>query len=395
MEKYNKLTQRLLAEGYTQEHYPDCVRLDTGGFAGDEPLKNPDGGFRYSTWYSRELIYETGCGKLVKGENVLSGMAWQGIEWTHENDCPVINCPYGRDNCELTHELLRKGGFWNCVCHRTDKEYSYENSIEKKEKENRLEKQRKYEEFKEIRHGRICINHMAYNEKKKEWSLHYRARNCVRYRCRGYCPILGRKLDSKRGNVYYDLKESIVRHDGTLFDGEVIESIRKGIRFFEMPVSMDICRAFIEQGGQQEIWEKYRWNGYEMRKLYEPDFEAKIINVRAQWRPGRDLEQDLEDIRNGAVVIHDSDLKREQKEQKKQRREGYQKKKIEKLEKKILKYGYKSEEISEADRLHAEKWLGGHRISELEELRQKAIEEEKRKPVQMSLFDMIENGKCI
>lgn len=56
MGEYNLLTQRLLAEGYTAENYPDYVRL-LGGCWGKDPLRNIYGGFEYTYQYRSQMVF--------------------------------------------------------------------------------------------------------------------------------------------------------------------------------------------------------------------------------------------------------------------------------------------------------------------------------------------------
>ena len=48
--EYNLLTQELLLQGYTAEHYPDYVRIGNGRL-GKSPLENSCGGFIYTKDY--------------------------------------------------------------------------------------------------------------------------------------------------------------------------------------------------------------------------------------------------------------------------------------------------------------------------------------------------------
>ena len=71
--------------------------------------------------------------------------------------------------------------------------------------------------------------------------------------------ILQEPLREPCNQMYYDLKTTCIRHDGTLFDGEKIVSVTRGIRYYEHPVSMDICEDFVKlQSGR--IYEEYKWN---------------------------------------------------------------------------------------------------------------------------------------
>lgn len=65
MAEYNLLTQRLLSEGYTVDHYPDYVQIQSSTLPGDDPLNNLGGGFIFKRAVANECIYKTGCGKYV------------------------------------------------------------------------------------------------------------------------------------------------------------------------------------------------------------------------------------------------------------------------------------------------------------------------------------------
>lgn len=391
--EYNNLTKKLLAEGYTVDNYPDYVQICTSRLPGNDPLNNLSGGFEYKRLYRDEFIYKTGCGMHVKGSNVLEmGM---GVDWSHENDNPVIRCPYDKSHCERNDPRLygeRGGGLciqcW-CVCHRTDELYDYNKSIEKADKEREEEKERKYQEYSKSHNGRVCRNHMYYDERKREWNLHYIPKRCayICYSQNGYCPILGRQLSKKRGNVYYDLKKSYIRHDGTLFDGQEVVFIEKGIRFFKKPVSMDICESFIKVQ-KDDILHDYEINN-SWERFWNKDIKIEILNIRAESKPSRDLMQDLEDIKAGIAIAYSEDYEKQAKEMKKEKKKVAQQKRIEKLEKKILEVGYWNMDPYSLDRVHADKWLGALRIDELEEMRQQKLKEEQEKPVQLSLFDMM------
>lgn len=397
--EYNELTKKLLAEGYTVDNYPDYVQICTSRLPGDDPLNNLAGGFEYKRWYRDEFTYKTGCGMYVKGSNVLEiGM---GVDWSHENDNPVIRCPYDKSHCEHNDPRLygeHGGGLciqcW-CVCHRTDEPYDYEKSIEKADKEREEEMERKYQEYSNAHKGRICRQHMFYDERTREWSLNYQPKRCANicYSQNGYCPILGRYLSKKRGNVYYDVKTSVLpeaKYQRSLFEDENKRYVRikKAIRVFNKPVSMDICEAYVKVQAKEDIVWHYKIN-HSMEVYMNPTWEFEILNIRAESKPSRDLMQDLEDIKAGIYISFEPENEKQKKAYKKQQRDINKQKKIKNLEKKILEVGYWNMEPHSLDRVHADTWLGSLRIDELEELRQQRLKAEQEKPVQLSLFDMI------
>lgn len=398
MAEYNELTKKLLGEGYTVNHFPHYVQIDTSRLPGDDPLNNLSGGFEYKRWYSNQIVYQTGCGKFVMGENVMDEMWYHGVAWQPENDNPVIRCPYDipecPDNDSRLHGMMG-GGICiqcHCVCHSTHEPYDYENSIEKAEKERQEERKRKYEEYADSHNGRICRNHMHYNERTNEWKLHYEPSKCANgcYANDRFCPILGKKLSKKRGNVYYDIKESGI-HQRTgdqysLLDGTPWMQIRKAVRFFERPCSIDICEAFVKV--QSETIRYHYEINHSVERMIDPSWEFEILNIRAESKPSRDLLQDLEDIKAGISISFDPEIEKHSKNRKKEERAAAKQKRIEKLEKKIIEVGYENMEEYSLDRRHADKWITPERMEELEDLRQKRIEKKKRRPVQMKLTDI-------
>lgn len=404
MGEYNKLTKMLLSQGYTAEYYPkDIVRIASGCFSrSGNPLENIYGGFKYASWYADSFTYRTGCGMYVHGSNVIPDMGYMSEEWCHENDNPVIRCPFDKPECPQNDPRLHGtigGGLCIqcfCVCHRTDEEYVYEESYEYQEQLRRDEKNKKYQEFSDARDGRVCEQHMFYDERTREWSFRYNPKRCAVfcYSQNGYCPILGKELSTKKGNVYYDLKRSGVKQhkrpgeQTSIFDGESWTRIEKGIRYFPKPCSIDICKAFVKVQGKKKIQSDYEFSHSFDRLLY-PETTVEVLNVRAEVRASRDIEQDLQDIRNGITVTHASDMEKEKKAKKKEKRQAAQQKRVARLEKRLISMGYENLEPHSLDKVHADKWLGSERIAELEAIRQENIRKEANMLVQGSILDLM------
>ncbi len=392
MGEYNLLTQKLLVEGYTAENYPDHVRLPSGCY-GKDPLQNIYGGFEYTHQYRAWMVFKTGCGLLIKGNSFIGSMSYMGVLWIPENDNPVVTCPYRKDSCDLRNPVLggaHGGGLskiFRCDCRQTDEPYDYEKSFDKVCEDENRKKRQKYEAFVKSRNGHVCQWHAYYNEWTREWSHDYDPMVCSKY-CLNIgktCDFTNLPISRKKGNVFYDVKISYIRNDGTLFDGEEVVKIQKGVRLFETAKSMTICEAAVRKCRQEIVDKaKNKWD----REIFLYGWKVEVLNIRAEYRESRDLMQDLEDIRNGIQIVHASDLDRQEKEEKKERRLQAQQKKIERLEKKILDVGYHSLEEYSIDKIHADKWLGEERIVELEVLRKRRLKEEQEKPVQLSLFDM-------
>lgn len=393
MREYNLLTQRILAEGYTAENYPDYVRLPTSRW-GKDPLQNLQDGFEYTPEYRKQMVFKTGCGLLVKGDHFTGSMGYMGITWIPENDNPVICCPYRKDKCEKRDPILggpTGGGpakLFQCDCHQTSESYVYEKSIEKVRDDESREIKQKYDEFVKSKNGHVCHWHARYDYWTGEWSQNYDPMTCARM-CMNAgktCDLTHKLVSKKKGNVFYDVKMSYVRHDGTLFDGQEVVKINKGVRLFETAKSMTICGAMAER--KKEIQKKEEMNYY--WEIRFRGWKVEVLNIRAEQRESRDLMQDLQDIQEGIQIIHASDVEKSVKAAKKEQRQQARQKKIQRLEKKILEAGYHNLPEYSLDRIHADKWLGEERIDELEYLRRQRLKEESEKPVQISLFDFME-----
>lgn len=393
-EKYNNLTRRLLQQGYDINNYPTYVRLPFTHINEKHDIEHFKmyHGFEFNRWYVEGLVYKTGCGKYIKGmaDEMYDQIYFGDADYCYENDNPVINCPFYHSDCECndpnfscddTHAL----NF--CVCHFTEEPYEYENSIEKVRKDlNKLRKE-KYEEFVAKKKGHVCLNQAQYNLEKKEWSQHYSPSICARECRQNYCPIRGRELNSVKGNVYYDIKESGIYHQGTIFDGMEWVTITKGKRYFNKKVSLDICEDFVKFE-KDVIQKRYHWNHESTMQLIDKTFKGEIINIKACAKESRDLLQDLADLKNGINIVHDSDLIKREKEKKHIKRQEAIARRIKKLEKVLLTKGYDAIEPFSQEKRNIDKLITPERIKELEELR--VQNEKNNKPmVTYSIFDAV------
>ena len=393
--EYNLLTQRLLEEGYSEDNYPDYVRLP-GSCWGKNLLQNLDDGFVYTNQYRDQMVFKTGCGLLVKGSYFCNGhMSYMGRKWTIENDCPTITCPYRKDSCNLRDPVLGEvsGGvlskILHCDCHRTNESYSYERSFNKVRDDEQKEIKRKYDEFVKKKKGHVCHWHANYNYQTGEWQQDYDPMTCARH-CMNIgrnCELTGKPVSKKKGNVFYDVKVSYIQKERSLFYGQEVIRINKGVRLFDTAKSMTICEQAANRC-RKYIEDREYQNRHAEVLLY--GWKVEVLNIRAEQREGRDLMQDLQDIKDGIIITHASDAEKKQKEDKKKRRQQAQENRIKKLEKKLLTVGYYNLDEYSLDRVHADKWIGAARISELERQRKELEIEKNNNPVQMSIFDFME-----
>ena len=288
--EYNLLTQELLLQGYTAEHYPDYVRIGNGRL-GKSPLENSCGGFIYTKDYLEKKAFMSGCGLYVSWEKCINDIDYLEETFCFENDNVVFRCPWHKKNCEQNHPLLREDNFGFCACHMVS-DYQYEKSAEYLEDQADQKKEELFQKFKEQHKNCICKMHMSYNYEKQEWSLQYNPMRCM---CGlgEYCMLRGRPLSKKTGNIYYDLKVSTIRKDDTFFAGEPVVTITRGKKFLQSKVSVDICEEIVKRK-QEDIFDKEWWNGYSMQALYDPDLKVEILNVRVATRLTRDKAQDTD-----------------------------------------------------------------------------------------------------
>lgn len=396
MSKYNKLTERLLAEGYTADNHPDYVRVSGGSFGHGDPLDNIHGGFEYTRKYRDSLVFKTGCGLYVKGSELGFGfMSYMGIDWIPENNNPVITCPMRPSSCDKRYSQIlgdaHGGGLakiFQCDLRMTDEPYDYEHSIAKCKDDEAREQNQKYEDFRKRVHDHVCHWHMHYNYWDGKWYQKYDPTVCARM-CQhrgGICDLTHKELSKKRGNVFYDVRITKIHNAGDLFDGQEEVSLRKGIRFLSHPTSITICEE-IAKRCRDKIEENVR-NKY-CSDIVVNDVKVEVLNIRAEQRESRDLLQDLADLKEGIKIVYESDNDKQIKQAKKNKRAAAMNAKIAKLEKKLLEVGYENLEEHSLDKIHADRWLDPERLEEIAEQRRQMLMEEKNKPKQMTLFDFI------
>lgn len=402
MSKYNLLTKRLLAEGYTADNHPDYVRIPTGQTGTGNPLVNIYGGFEYTVKYADERTYETSCGIQCKGASTKTHMYFAGIDFTHENDNPYIVCPKGVWNCLKREEPLTDntgtGAMW-CRCHLSDKEYNPEGSAEqiKKEREARIAAEKK--EF-IAKHKYACQAHMWYNPQTKKWEFKYELDRCVSgNNCSyGYCPVLRKTFSGAKGNVYYDLhfEGKDYNKEGTFFEGERFHEVIKDLQFFEKPIPLELAEIWAKTQEKATYWRvkynvmpKYHHSLFLLKaEKGEVDFNWWMENVRAEKRLVRDLDRDLEDIANGIKITHAFDEAKAQKAEKHERRMKAQERRTKAAEKIILKQGLAG--IDEFAQKRFDKLLTREQQRRLDQEHKRIEEEKKTAPVQMDIFQFLE-----
>ena len=194
--------------------------------------------------------------------------------------------------------------------------------------------------------------------------------------CR-YCQVLDKELDTRRGNVFYDVKETRIIKGDWLFPDKEVTTVRKGIKVLDRTVSLTLCEAIVRYA-KHHIIDRFMLNHH--HELYcDKSLRYELVNFRAQRQNTRDIMQDLADTAAGIEVVHQVDADRLQKEQKQARKQVRQAQKIRSLEKLVLAGNL--DHLTCSQRKGLEKYLSEERIAELMEQRGTAAEQ-----VQMSLF---------
>lgn len=387
MSELNLLTQRLFAEGWTKERHPDYV-------CDWDYTSIYYGGFQYTAAKLKSMVFETPCGLLVQGYHWSSGgyMGYMGVDWSLENDNPTINCPFRQKGCALNHPLLREaplgGGLSlivECACHETAEPYAYERSIDKIRDDRDKWKEALFQEFAKGKH--ICRRHCRFDEHTDTWSQVYDPMDCAHDRasCR-YCTILDKELDTKKGNIYFDLKTTRKGEDRGLLTREFEVSIQKDKRLLEHAVSVDICNAILKlqpDAPQRKAEDKYSRDLF-FAEYHGRFFQVEAINIRVQTHAGRDLLQDLADIQAGYTVTHEADTLAAAKAQKAARRQKSLQARIRKAKKLILLHGLDGIDPTEAYRVNRLINKGLISLSDVEELE---LQREQQQGIeQLSLF---------
>jgi len=370
MKEVNELTRRLLAEGWQPEDTPPGTR----------PYQDYDGGWTYTGEAIRSMVWETPCGLLADGRHFLNGyMSYQGIDWRPENGNPVLCCPvFPSAPCPLRDPLLHTQGLschsgdvaYQCACHQTGRPYTYEGSVDETHDHVWREADKLWEVFKAQHKGRVCRQQSHYGRTTKTWRAYYDPMDCANFGCCSYCDVLAKELDTRKGNVFYDLRKSWTVKGEGLFPDQRKTMVEKGHKLLDRTASLTLCEAIVKYG-RHRVEERVR-SEFHHDLFFNKSLEIEVINLRAARVDKRDILQDLQDVTNGIEVIHAADSLKAAKAQKQARREAAKARRIRKAEAMILAHGWDA--LEDTWKRRAEKLLDEDRIDEL--LRQRQISKE-------------------
>ena len=361
MKEVNELTRRLLAEGWKPEDTPP----------GTHPYQDYYGGWTYTGEAIRGMVWETPCGLLVNGRHFLNGyMSFNGVDWRVENGNPVICCPVFpsepcplRDSrlCSQEYSLHSDNVTYQCACHQTDRPYTYEGSVEEAHDRVWKEAGERWEVYKAQHKGRVCRQQSRYGRTTKTWRSYYDPMDCANFGCCSYCDVLAKELDTRKGNVFYDLRRSWTVKGEGLFPDQRKTVVEKGRKLLSSTASLTICEAIVKYG-RHRVEERVR-SEFHRDLFFDKSLEIEVINLRAARVDKRDILQDLRDVANGIEVTHAADNLKAAKEQKRARRAAAKERRIRKVEAMILTHGW--EALEDIWKRRAEKLLDDDRIDEL------------------------------
>lgn len=334
----NELTKRLFAEGWTEDHHPDHV------FWGFFKC------FQYKWEYARALTWKTPCGLFVSGWSVgCSETSFGGVDYTPENNNPLILCPYKQKACEHIPEGLR-GKYPLCPCHTTEETYDKARSVEAIEEDRA---KRYHEQYMEITGGSYCICVCDNNGFQGGLvRVEYDVQKCITYGCQNEtCVIRKQPRDLTRVNIFYDVRRTKITRNGFLEQTDV--SVTKGEKVFEKTVARTDAEIWLKvkqanytplnnrtviegrktrDDRRMEFFSDHhrKWPGYDYF-----EFRYEVENIRIEKKESRDLLQDLRDVAEGLTVVHASDQKKAAAAAKKERRRKYREEKESKRQAKI------------------------------------------------------------
>lgn len=377
MKEFNKLTQRLLSEGYSIENPPkDYITWD-----------DFYGGWQYHAIQTKEMCVETPCG-LIQKAWLVNDMSYGGVDWCLENDNALVFCPLSKKGCPKNNPLIRDLRIDSrlfCEAKITNKPFDYEKSISKLEERNYELEEARIKEFAKTCKNGFCREQLRFNSTTGEMWLGNDPIRCISSNCT-YCTFRKQPISTKKGNVFYDIKTSQLYKGEGLIPDEMIVSVIKGVRFFDTNKSLTICEWIAERPDiiKEKAEDKY-YRELFFSKHHGLHFEVEVLNVYAAARESRDLEQDLSDISNGFHVEHYTDGLKAAKVLKHENREKRVKSKINRIKKRIESSGRESLDISDLNRL--EKFIKNGLVERSEVLKWQKIYEDNKDAGQLSLFE--------
>lgn len=327
----NLLTEQLKAAGCDPK---DSSTWPEGVYSGDGEH------FLYKWDWKYSKVWQAPCGLQTKGH----GWSWgdihaEGRYFCDENDNPLFQCPFPGRQCEHRKKDFPPG--INCEFHHVpDALYDEEKEIRTIEKERyaKLATVREKDLKDHPGYEQPCMGMKVDFGPDGEERIRYvwRLSNCMS--CRNtICPARGWKpRDIRKANIFYDLYMEKTEEIGMASFTE--KTMRKGIALFDKAIpwtDAEFALAIWKRNPDSPILPAGM--AYKMQNFARPgmgrtedyflthhgEYDGKrytlhteIRNLRVAKMDQKDMLADLQAIRDGIEVIHDSDLKKAAKQQK-------------------------------------------------------------------------------
>jgi hypothetical protein len=333
----NRLTENLIAKGYTHENHPDYVRVG-GGY---------DLVFEYTFAHLCRMVWEAPCGLMKKGGHWLVGnCSYLDTTYSAENDNPLGGCPYyDKIPCQHRVAWAVKLNFWGntCIFREAQRPYDYESSIEKLNAEADKIFRDAWERLRAENPEAAMCHRYCWNNRKQIYEKHYNVDECARMPCQNsICAISRETLNKEQVYIVYDTRKTRLVKVG-LFE-ETEEEILKGSKVFKNSCDRTVAELWLRaNAGKIKIRpevtpDEYRRLHYqsicEQGSLpcqppagydkYKLTVTTENLRIKKKGENGRDLKQDLEDISNGIKVTHLSDQLKQAAAQKRERKKKRQ-----------------------------------------------------------------------
>lgn len=394
----NLLTDRLIAQGIDpgdSSTWPENVWCVDGKH------------FLYKFDWIYTPTWEAPCGLMAHKHGDSWGDTFvKGVYHCAENDNPLFRCPIPWKKCP--HRLALPAGI-NCEFHRTDKPFDQNKSIDRLEKEHieQLYVRRETEILAHPNYDGVCMNRKEtmMPDGKMGYLYRWNLSNCLG--CRNTCcPARGwRERDTRPANIFFDVYIERVSVDELV--PITTKRIVKNIQVFDKAIARTDAEFALA------IWKQDPDNHTlpsQMRRINSgrglernEDFfivhhgqyggkRYKIIteiqNVRVEKSAKKDLLADLQAARDGVEVVHESDAKKAQEQEKRQRRHDAKIEKAAKAYANAVERGVRMGGFWSLQGLKADQEEDAKALAEaILQKRRKQREAEELKNAQISFFD--------
>lgn len=240
------------------------------------------------------------------GHSLYTGeCSYRGVCYCEENDNSLVRCPYGKKECPAV-----PAGFPlpMCPCHRSNRAYDYERSLERLSAEIRKELHRQYQE---ITGGHYCACVETDNGKI---TMQYDVNRCIQQGCKNdFCVIRKQPRDLHMVNIYYDVRRTWTSRRGLLEDTHT--TLTRGLKVFSKAVTRTDAELWMEANpdygplqSKEAVRESDQSPGAGIHDFSE--FCYQVENVRIAHSDRRDSQQDQQEFEAGVTVIHAADQKK-------------------------------------------------------------------------------------